>query len=221
MIQALQWIKKISTWNRKTVRHTGRATVMHSALIRVVVWQKQPWKSSIPKDIIFFRAQIEFWIPIMSGWFKQPTLCCSIANKMSGGLWAQFVKSSIPACVLEWAGQWSVTPRRITERLSVSSSFHNVMERPRGRARTLKMLTHKAGGGQHPLERAIRETVFKLQNLAFGGDARDSKGKFLNANSIIPVRVSIGRTLIEWDGLFPPFGDGPEPDVGLTLMATP
>lgn len=31
----------------------------------------------------------------MSVWFKQPTLCCSIANKMLGGsLWVQFVKAA-------------------------------------------------------------------------------------------------------------------------------
>lgn len=40
------------------------------------------------------RAWIEFWIPFMSGWFRQPTLCCSIANKMSGGPWVQFVKAA-------------------------------------------------------------------------------------------------------------------------------
>lgn len=52
------------------------------------------------------------------------TLLLDCKQNVRGSMGA-ICKSSIPACVLEWVGQWSVTPRHITERLplSVSSSF--------------------------------------------------------------------------------------------------
>lgn len=73
----------------------------------------------------FQRAWIEFRIHIMSGWFKQQTLCCSIENKMSEGVWMQFVKAAFQrTCLSGWVNDplHHNTPNHRTS-LSVLFSF--------------------------------------------------------------------------------------------------
>lgn len=146
----------------------------------------------------FQRAWIEFWIPIMSGWFKQPTLCCSIANKMSGVLWAQFVKAAFQrTCLSGWVNDPLHRAVLQKESLSLSSLsislclilFHNIMEQLED-MHTLKMLTYKVRE-QHPLECAIREKQCLNYKTCIQGGCTWLKGRFLNTNPIISISISI------------------------------
>lgn len=154
-------------------------------------------KSSISKDNINSKACVEFWIPIMSGWFKQPTLCCSIANKMSGGLWAQFVKAAFQhTCLSGWVNDPLHRAVLKKESLSLLLSlslclilFHNITEQLED-MHTLKMLTYKVRQ-QHPLECAIREKQCLNYKTRTQGGCMWLIGRFLNTNPIISISVSI------------------------------
>lgn len=123
----------------------------------------------------------------MSGWFKQPnTLLLDCKQNVRGSMGA-ICKSSIPAYVLEWVGQWSVTLCRITDRLSLSLSrtlslsvclilFHNIMEQLED-MHILKILTYKVRE-QHPLKHIN------------GGKSVWLKGRSLNTNPIIVFHQS-------------------------------
>lgn len=159
------WIKNLkSTWNRKIVRHAGIATVMHCVvlLLELLCGRNNPG-SQVFQRTLFVPKSMDWILNSHRVWMIQTTdtLLLDCKQNVTGSMGA-ICKSSIPAYVLEWVGQWSVTLRRITERLSCLILFHNIMEQLEDK-RTLKMLTYKARE-QHHLKHAIRETVFKLQN---------------------------------------------------------
>lgn len=126
-------------------------------LFALVLLQKQPWKSSASEDIIFFPKCMDWILNSHHVWMIQTadTLLLDCKQNVRGSVGA-ICKSSIPAYMLEWVGQWSVTPRRITERLCLIL-FHNIMERLEDK-RTFKMLAHKLRE-QHPLLNHQRRSV--------------------------------------------------------------
>lgn len=111
--------------NRQIVLPAGIATVMHCVvlLLELFCGRNNPG-SQVPQSILFFPKSMNWILNSHHVWMIQTTDALLLnCNQNVRGSMGAICKSSIPAYVLEWVGQWSVTPRRITESLSVSSSF--------------------------------------------------------------------------------------------------